>query len=129
MVDDFYADLSKAVHVCLTRAEIAPFDRVVEKAVNAVAVVLIILCGVDPALGCYRVCPPRRILKAETADLVAELAKSSGSRSAGKSGTNNNHRMTALVGRIDQLHVKAGPVPSRLDRAGRKARVQFHLFT
>ena len=50
LVDDVDADLRQAVDVGFARAEIAALHRVVEQAVDAVAVVLIILGGVDAAL-------------------------------------------------------------------------------
>ena len=50
LVDDVDADLRQAIDVRFARAEIAALHRVVEEAVDAVAVVLIILRGVDSAL-------------------------------------------------------------------------------
>ena len=50
LVDDVDADLRQAVDVGFARAEVAALHRVVEQAVDAVAVVLIILGGVDAAL-------------------------------------------------------------------------------
>lgn len=50
LVDDVYADFGKTVDVCLARAEVAAFYRVVEEAVDAVAVVLVVFRGVDAAL-------------------------------------------------------------------------------
>ncbi len=126
LVDDLNADLGQPINVGFARAEIATLYRVVEKAVDAVAIVLVILGGVDSALRRDRVCPARRILEAETAHFVAEFAESSGCGSTGQSGADNDNGVTALIGRIDQLHVEASPVPSRLDRARRKTRVEFH---
>src|SRR6185437_17070213 len=50
LVDDVHADLREAVDVRLPRAVIAALHGVVEEAVNAVAVVLVVLRGVDAAL-------------------------------------------------------------------------------
>ena len=50
LVDDVDADLGEAVDVGLAGAEVAALDRVVEEAVDAVAVVLVVLGGVDAAL-------------------------------------------------------------------------------
>ena len=50
LVDDVDADLREAVDVGFARAEVAALDRVVEQAVDAVAVVLVVLRGVDAAL-------------------------------------------------------------------------------
>jgi hypothetical protein len=51
LVDDVVADLGEAVDVGLAGAEVAALDGVVEEAVDAVAVVLVVLGGVDAALG------------------------------------------------------------------------------
>ena len=50
LVDDVQADLRQAVDVGLAGAEVAALDGVVEEAVDAVAVVVIVLGGVDAAL-------------------------------------------------------------------------------
>jgi len=51
LVDDCGGEFRQAVDIGLTAAEIAAFNRVIEKAENAIAVVLIVLGGIDPALG------------------------------------------------------------------------------
>ena len=78
LVDDVDADLRQPVDVRLARAEVAALDRVVEQAVDAVAVVLVVLGGVDAALRRDAVRAPRRILEAEALDVVAELAQRRG---------------------------------------------------
>ena len=50
LVDDVDADLRQAIDVGFAGAEVATFYGVVEKAIDAVAVVLIILRGVDATL-------------------------------------------------------------------------------
>ena len=50
LVDDVDRNLRQAMHVGLARAEVAALDGVLEQAVNAVAVALIVLCGIDAAL-------------------------------------------------------------------------------
>ena len=75
LVDDVDAQLREAIHVCLARAVVAAFDRVVEEPMDAVAVVLIILGGVDTALRGDAVRAPRTVLDAEAEDVVAELAE------------------------------------------------------
>ena len=78
LVDDVNADLRQPIDVRFARAEIAALYRVIKQAVNAVAVVLIILGRVDAALRRDRMRAARRILKAKAADVVAELAERSG---------------------------------------------------
>ena len=60
------------------RAEVAALDGVVEEAVDAVAVVAVVLGGVDAALGGDGVCTPRRVLEAEAQHLVAEFGERRG---------------------------------------------------
>ena len=55
LVDNVSADFSKAVNIGLARAKVAALYGVVEEPVNAVAVVLIVLGGVDTALSRDRV--------------------------------------------------------------------------
>jgi hypothetical protein len=50
LVDDVHRHLGEAVHVRLAGAEVAALDRVVEQALHRVAVVLVVLRRVDPAL-------------------------------------------------------------------------------
>ena len=73
LVDDGVADLGEAVDVCFARAEVAALDRVVEEPEYAVAVVLVVLGGVDAALGGDGVGPSRGILIAEALYPVAEV--------------------------------------------------------
>ena len=71
LIDDVHADLRQAINVRLARPEIAALHRVVKQPEHAVAVAVIILRGVDPALRRDAVRPARRILKAEALHVVA----------------------------------------------------------
>src|SRR5439155_5230449 len=82
LIDDVDADLCEAVDVGLSRAEIAAFDGVVEKPPDRVAVVLIVLRGVDAALRRDGMGAPRAVLEAEAGDLVAQLGERRGGRRA-----------------------------------------------
>ena len=75
LVDDVHAQLREPVDVRFPRAVVAALDGVVEQAVDAVAVVLVVLRGVDPALGGDAVGAARAVLDAEVEDVVAELAQ------------------------------------------------------
>ena len=69
------AQLGQTMDVGLTRAEVAALDGVVEKTVDAVAVVLVILGRVDAALGGDAVGAARTVLIAEGLDLVAQFGQ------------------------------------------------------
>ena len=120
LVDDVDAHLREAVDVRFARAVVAALDRVVEEAVDAVAVVLVVLRGVDAALRGDAVRAARAVLDAEAQDVVAELAERRGRRRAGQAGADDDDRVLALVGRVDQLHLELVPIPLLGDRARRE---------
>src|ERR1700685_4106168 len=86
LIDDVHADLSEAIDVRFAGAEVAAFHGVIEEAVHAVAIILVILRGVDATLRRDGVRAPGRILEAETLYVVAEFAERCGSGSSGKDG-------------------------------------------
>jgi len=51
LINDVDANLRQTIHVGFAGAEIAAFDGVIEQTVDAIAVILIVLGGVDTALG------------------------------------------------------------------------------
>src|SRR5581483_11762591 len=110
------------------RAEITAFDRVVEEAIDAIAVVLIVLCGIYSALRGDGVGAAWGILKAKAFHLVTQFAQRGGRRSTGEPGAHHDERMPPLIGWIDQLHVKTRFVPLLLNRSGRYSSVEFHLL-
>ena len=65
LVDDVRADLGQPVDVGLPGAVVAALDRVVEEAVDGVAVLLVVLRGVDAALRRDGVRAARAVLEAE----------------------------------------------------------------
>ena len=75
VVDDQVADLGQPIDVGLAAAEVAPLHRVVKQPPDAVAVVRVVLGGVDSPLGRDAVGPARRILQAEGEDVVAQLGE------------------------------------------------------
>jgi len=99
-------------------AEIAALNRIVEEAEDAVAVVAVVLGGVDPALRRDTMRPPRRILEAKTFDLVAELAERCRRGRAGEPAADHEDGVFPLVRRIHQLHLEPVPVPFLFNRAG-----------
>ena len=117
LVDDVYADLRETIDVRFARAEIAAFDRVVKKPVNAVAVVLVILGRVDAALRGDAVRAARTVLETEAFDLVAEFGQRGRGGRTGQTAADDDHLELPLVGRIHQLQVELGLVPLAVDRS------------
>ena len=119
LVDDVDADLRQAVDVGFARAEIAALHGVVEEAENAVAIVVIILGGVDAALRGDGVRAARAILIAEALNVVAEFAEAGGGSSSREARTDDDDVVLALVGRIDELEIELVFLPGLLNRASR----------
>ena len=122
----FDADLRQPVGVGLAGAEVAALDGVVKEAENAVAVVAVVLGGVDPALGGDRVSPARAVVKREAAHLVALLAERGGRGRPGQARADDQDGVLPPVGGAHQLHVEAAPVPLLFNRSRRDLAVE-HL--
>ncbi len=75
LINDVAAQLSEAIDISFTAAKIAPLDGVVKQSPHAVAVVLIVLGGVDPALCRNAVRAAGRVLKAERLHIVTQLGQ------------------------------------------------------
>jgi len=82
--------LREAMYIAFAGAVVAPFDGVVEEAVYAVAVVLIIFGSVDPSLGGNTVCAAGAVMERKALDVVAQFAEGCGSGSAGEAGTDDD---------------------------------------
>ena len=117
LVDDVHAHLRQPVDVRLAGAVVAALHRVVEEAVDAVAVVRVVLRRVDPALRGDGVGAPGRVVEGERLDLVAELAERRGGGGAGEPGADDDDVELALVRRVHELHVELVLVPLLGDRA------------
>jgi hypothetical protein len=92
-------------------AKIAALDGVFEKARNAVAVIPVVLRGVDPSLGSDGVCPSRGIVIGKTVNVVPLLAESRGRRRSRQTCADNDDGMLTAIRRIDQLHLVAALIP------------------
>ena len=117
LVDDLAADLREPVHVGLAGAEVAALDGVVEEPEDAVAVVAVVLRGVDAALGGDRVGTTRAVLEAERLDLIAELTQGRRRGATGQPGADDDDRHLALVRRVHQLHTESVALPAGVERA------------
>ena len=116
LVDDAGADLGQTVYIRLARAEVAPFDRVVEETKDRVAVVLVVLGRVDTALRCDRVRTPGRVLEAEARNVVAQIGEGGGGRGPGEPRAHHDDVILPLVGRRDEPDLGAVARPLRLER-------------
>jgi hypothetical protein len=119
LVDDVHRHLGEAVHVALAGAEVTALHRVVEETVDAVAVVLVVLRGVDAALGSDAVGAARAVLVTERQHVVAHLAERRGAGTTCETGADDDDRVLPAVGRIDELHFETVAIPARLDRTRR----------
>lgn len=117
LVDDLHGDLGEAVDVGLAGAEVAALDGVVEEAVHRVAVVAVVLGGVDTALGGDGVGAARGVGEAELDHVVALFGERRAGRSARQAGTDDDDGVLATVGRVDELGLEAATVPTVRDRA------------
>ena len=129
LVDNGCADFGQTIDVGLAGAEVAALDRVVEKTVNAVAVVLIIFCGVDPALRSNGVGAARAVLVTETLNVETLFAQGGGGRTAGQSAAHNENLELSFVGRTDELGVVFKIGPLLVERAGGDFGVKVHCRT
>src|SRR5208337_2274659 len=100
LVYDIHAQLGQAVNVRFAGTEVTALDRVVEQALDAVAVVRIVLGRVDTALGRDAVSTAWRVLEAEDLDVVSQLAEGRGGGSARKPGADNDDAVPAFVRRV-----------------------------
>ena len=116
LVDDVPAHLGKAVDIRLAGAEVSPLDGVVEEAPDAVAVVLVVLGGIDASLRGDGVGAAGAVVKAEGLHLVAELGEGGGGGGAGESCADDDDLELALVGGADELRVVLERGPLLLNR-------------
>ena len=115
LVDDVGADLGEPIDVGLARAVVAALDRVVEQAIDRVAVLLVVLRGVDAALRGDRVRPARGVLVEERVDVVAGLAERRGGGRARQPGADHDDAEPAPVGGVHELGVEDALGPAPLD--------------
>ena len=112
LVDDVGADLGQAVDVVLAGAVVPALDRVVEEAVDGVAVVAVVLRRVDAALGRDGVGAAGGVLVEEALDVVALLAQGGGRGAPGQPGADDDDVELAAVGGVDELGVELALLPA-----------------
>jgi hypothetical protein len=119
LIDDGVGDFGEAINVRFPRTKIATLNCVVEKAINAVAIVRVILGRVDSALSSDAVSAAWAVLVTERFDVVTLLAKRGGGRSAGQTGPDDNDLETATIVRGNETGIILVPAPFFRQRAGR----------
>jgi hypothetical protein len=128
LVDNIGAYLGKAVDVRLAGTKVPTLDSIVEKTMDAIPVVLVILGSIDPPLSGNGVCPSSRILVTKAIHVVPQLAQGSRGCPPGQTGSNDNNAIFPFVGRIDQLGRKAVIVPLLSQRTFGYFRIKVHLI-
>src|SRR6185369_17178894 len=91
LVDDVVGHLGKTPYVSLAGTEVAPFDGVVEQTIDRIAVIRIVLGGIDAALCGDGVSAARAVLIAESLDVVAKFSERRSGSATGKAGTDDDH--------------------------------------
>src|SRR5699024_8256115 len=116
LVDDLGADLRQPPRVRFAGAVVPALDGVVEETADTVAVVAVVLGGVDDALGGDRVGATRGVLVAEALHVVAGLTQGGCRRSAAQPGAHDDDRALAAVVGADQFGVEPALVPHFVQR-------------
>src|SRR5258708_18605463 len=98
LVNDVQADLGETIYVGLTGAEVAALYRVLKQAENAVAVVTVILSGINPPLSRDRVCAARSVMIGKAVHVVALLAESGSSCGSSQARAYNDNRVFPAIG-------------------------------
>ena len=127
LVNDVHTHLRQTIDIGFARAEVAAFDRVVEKAVNAVTVVFVVLRGVNPALCGDAMSAAGTVLKAEAFYVVTEFSQRGCCGRARESGADNDDLELPLVRRVDQLQLELVLVPLLRQRSGGNVGVESHV--
>ena len=114
------------MHIGLAGTKIAAFDRVVEKPVNAVAVILVILGCIDATLRGDRVGAAGTVLIAEAFHFITLLGQRCRCGGAGETGSDNDELEFPLVGGADELRVVFVIGPLLIERTGGDVGVECH---
>ena len=112
LVDDACTYFSQTINISFASAIVATFHSVIEQAVNRVAVVLIVLCCIDTALCCNRVCTAGRILYAEVFHFEAHFAERCSGTGTCQTCTYDDNIELTFVFRVNELlmSLEIGPL-------------------
>jgi hypothetical protein len=75
LIDNQITDFSESINIRFACAKIAAFDRVVKQAEDAVAVILVVLRGIDSTLCSNAVRSSRTVLITKALNAVAQFAQ------------------------------------------------------
>ena len=120
VIDDAHRELGQPVHVRFARPEVAALESVVEEPLDAVAVVLVVLRGVDPTLRGHAVGAPGRIVEGQAPHAIAELRQRGRGGGAGQPGAHDEEVVAATARRADELEIRAPALPAGGERPGRR---------
>ena len=116
LVDDAATDFGEAVAAGLPGPKVAALERVGKEPLDAVAIVGVILRGVDAALGCHRMGPAGTVVEGDQLHPVALLRQGGRRRGPGQATAHHQHLELALPQRADQRQAIAGAAPGIGDR-------------
>ena len=78
-------------------AVVTTFDRIIEQAMNAIAIILVVLRRIDTALCSNAVCAARAIVKGETFDVVSQFTERGSCRCTGEACADHDDFETPVV--------------------------------
>ena len=106
LVDDVAAYFSKTIDICLAAAIVTSLDGLIEKTVDRVIVILVVLRSIDTTLCSDRMCTTRGITDAEHLHIVTEFTERSSCRRSSKSGSYDDDLKFPLVAGIDNTKLR-----------------------
>ena len=119
LVDDVAAH---SIDIGFTAAVVATLDGLVEKTIDRVIVILVILGSIYTSLRRDRVRTARRIADAENFYIITELTQRSSCRRTTESGSDDNDFEFPLVARIDNTDLRLMLCPFLRQRTLRNLR-------
>jgi len=105
LVDDGVTNFGEAIDVRFAGTKVAAFDRVIKEAVNAIAIVRVVLRRVNAALGSDAMGPARAILITKRFDVITLLGQGRGRRTAGQSRADDDDLKPPAIVRRNQLGI------------------------
>ena len=129
MIDNVVADLGQTVNIGLSRSEVTAFYGVVKQTPDAIAVVRIILGGIDASLGGDTVRTAGTVLYAERLDVIAQFGQRCRRGTTGQTGSDHNDFELSLIGRIDQFQFKKMFVPFFCKGSSGNFSIKRHVFS